>query len=188
MGADADDLFDAKSKAASRSLVVRGCWALVKHVLLRCYFLSRYLVFDRIGLARGTTDASFHFLGQALIGSWRQSYERFPFDFTPGEKGFAANPDVSQAETKTQQEQGAAFRRQVFGWVAVGLGLLLLFHPIFWIGVASLIASLFSSAVWLGWIVKATFSLCAIDVIATVLVERRLLRLRNPAEIPQLQF
>ena len=189
MGADADDLFDATSKAASKNLVVRGCWAFVKNILLRWYFLSRYLVFDRIGFARGATDLDFHFMGKALIGSWREGFDRIPFDFTPRAKGFGpADPDRSQTETRTELKLGAAYRRKVFGWVAVGIGLILLFHPFFWIGVATLIASLFSSAAWPGGVMNAMFGLCAIDLIGVGLVERRLQRLRNPANVPQPQL
>lgn len=196
MGADADHLFDAERKAASRNLVVRGCWALVKHVPLRCYFLSRYLVFDRIGITRGakdsdlsTNDCDLQFMGRALIDSWRQSYDRLPFDFTPGATGFGpAIPDGSRAETKTEQPQGAVYRRKVSGWVAVGLGLIVLFHVLSWIGIAGFIALRFSSAVWLRWALTATFWLWVADVIGVGLVERRLQHLRNPANVPQPQL
>ncbi|MBI4664103.1 MAG: DUF2236 domain-containing protein [Verrucomicrobia bacterium] len=166
------------------NLVVRMCWAFVKNVLLRGYFLSRYLFFDRIGLAQAAIDRSVHFMGKTLIASWRQGFDRHPFDFTSSDKGFTANPNVSQ----TEQEEGAVTRKKVFGWVAVGLGLVLLFHPFFWIGVASLVASLLSSAHWLGWVVKAMFLFCLIDVIGVGLIERHLQRLTNPTAQPQRQL
>ena len=171
LGADAaDDLFDASGKAASRNLMVRGCWAFVKHVLLGGYFWSRHYVFDRIPATRVATDAEVQFMGMTVIESWKQTYERHRFDLTAREKGFTANLNITEA----QHEERAVTRREVFRWTAAGLGLIVLFHPFFWIGVASLVAWHFSSAIWLGWVVTAMFSLVVISVIGVGVVEGKL--------------
>ena len=170
LGADADDLFDASGKAASRNLMVRGCWAFVKHVLLGGYFWSRHYVFDRIPATRVATDAEVQFMGMTVIESWKQTYERHRFDLTAREKGFTANLNITEA----QHEERAVTRREVFRWTAAGLGLIVLFHPFFWIGVASLVAWHFSSATWLGWVVNAMFWLVVISVIGVGVVEGKL--------------
>ena len=176
MGADADILFDATTKAASRNLLVRGCWAFGKHVLLRGYFLSRYWFFDRLPPARAFINSQVQFMANSLIECLQQTYERQRFDLFSREAGDTANPNTTQAE----QEKRVAIRDRTFTWVAVGVVLILLFHPFFWSGAASLVTlvvSHFSSALWLGPAAEAMFwsmfGLCFIDVIGVVIVERR---------------
>ncbi|MBI4664102.1 MAG: DUF2236 domain-containing protein [Verrucomicrobia bacterium] len=185
MGADADILFDAPRKAASRNLAVRACWFITKNVLLRSYFLSRYLVFNRIPFARAAIDSQVQSIGNAVIASWRQTYERRPLDLTSSGKGFTANATVGQSEHATRE----ASRKKVFQWAVVGVVLILLVHPIFWLGVVSFVISNFSSASWPGTVATAMFCLCILNVIDITWFERKLLSCLQELKFqPQRQF
>lgn len=152
LGADADVLFDAESKAASRKLLPRGCWAFAKHVLIRGYFLSRYWFFDRIPAARAAIDRQMQFLMTGLIESFQQAYDRKKFDLFPAETGSSGKSKVSHA-----QKERVAHRKRAFSLVTIGMGLILLFHPLFWIGAASLAVSCFSPAAGFGPAAKTLF-------------------------------
>ncbi len=173
MGADADDLFDAKNRAESRNPLVRGCWAFAKHFLLRGYFLSRHWFFDRIPSTRAGINSQVEFMATALVNSLQQTYERQRFDLFTQQVGIAANPDVTRAE----HQKRAATRDRTLTWVAVGLLLIVLFHPLFWVGTASLVVSLFGSTSWFGPAANAVFWwmfwLCFVDVIGVVFVQRK---------------
>ncbi len=173
MGADADDLFEATTSAASRNLPVRACWAFAKNVLLRTYFLSRYWCFDRIPSSRAGLDQQLRFMADAVIVSLQQTYERQRFALFSRQQGIAANPDVTRAE----QEKRTALRDRTFTWVGLGLILILLFHPFFWIGAASVVVSLLIPAPWVGSATNAIFWLCfwicLICVIGAGLVQRK---------------
>ncbi|MGP1676447.1 MAG: oxygenase MpaB family protein [Burkholderiales bacterium] len=172
LGDDADLVFDAANKAASRNPVVSTCWAFVKHALLRPYFLSRYWFFDRIPSLRAFIDSQVQFMGNSMIECLKQTYERQRFDLFAHEQGIAANPNITEAE----HHKRAAVRDRVFTWAAVGVIFILLF-PIFGgIGIASLVVSFFSSAAWLGVVVKSMFWLCVIDVLGVSFVESKLKR------------
>jgi len=174
LGADADVLFDDATNAASRNPLVRGCWALAKHVLLRAYFLSRHWFFDRIPATRAVIDSQMQFLMTGLIESFQQTYERKNFDLFPQEAGIPDNPETTAAA----QEERVANRKRAFTWVTVGIALMLLVHPLFWIGAASLAVSYFSPAASLASAAKALFWsmfwLCFIAMIGMTIVEKRL--------------
>jgi hypothetical protein len=170
MGADADDVFDARTKTASRNLLVRGCWAFAKHVLLRVYFLSRYWFFDRIAPVRAFIDHQVQFMANSMIECFQQTYERERFDLFSQEKGITANPDITQAE----QEKRVAIRDRTYTWATIGVVLIVLFHPLFWIGTVSLAVSYFSSAAWLASAAKTMFCLCLVNVIGVTIIEGRL--------------
>ena len=173
MDADADDLFDATNQAASRNPLVRGCWAFAKHFLLRGYFLSRYWFFDRIPSARAAINSQVEFMATALVECLQQTYERQRFDLFTHSAGIAANPDVTRAE----HQKRAAARDRTLTWVAVGLLLIVLFHPVFWVGAASLVVSLFGSASGFATTANAVFwwmfCLCFLDVIGVAFVRRK---------------
>ena len=115
-------------------------------------------------------------MGNSLIECLQQTYERQRFDLFSSEAGDTANPDITQAVHKKR----AVIRDRTFTWVAVGMGLIVLFHPLFWIGAASLatlVVSNFSSALWLEPAAKTVFwsmfALCFIDLVGVAIVERR---------------
>lgn len=172
LGDDADLIFDAPTRAASRNLLVSGCWTFAKRVLLRGYFLTRW-VFDRVPPARAFVDHQVQFMSNSMIECLKQTYQRQRFDLFAHEQGITANPNITQAE----HDQRAIMRDRTFTWVGIGLGLILLFQPFFWIGAASLVVSYFSSPGWLGAAAQTTFWamfwLCFADVIGVVIVERR---------------
>lgn len=184
MGEDADLLFDATHKAASRNLLVRGCWAFGKHVLVRGYFLSRHWFFDGIPPARAAIDAKVQLIANSMIECFKQTYERERFDLFPQLIGDTANPGT----TKAEQDNRTAIRARLFTWAMAGVCLVLLFHPFFWIGVASLLISFLGSTHWfgpalisIGWGEPAAnamfwsmFWLCIIDLIGFTLIERKL--------------
>jgi hypothetical protein len=174
LGADADVLFDDATKAASGNLLVRGGWAIAKHVFIRGYFMSRHWFFDRIPAARAVIDSQVRFLMTGLIESFQQTYERKNFDLFPQEAGIPDNPETTAAA----QEARVANRKRAFTWVTVGMALMLLVHPLFWIGAASLAVACVSPAAWLGsaaislfW---SMFWLCFIAMIGMTIVEKRL--------------
>ncbi len=173
MGADADILFDATAKERSRNCVIRVCWALAKHFLLRSYFLSRYWFFDRIPFTRAGLDKNLQFFGTALVQGLQQAYARQRLDLTSHEKGFTPIPGTTPAEHKKR----AVTRAGTFAWVVVGLGLILLFHPFFWIGAASVVVSHVSSAPWLVSATNAIFWVCFwccfIGLLGPVIAERK---------------
>lgn len=173
MGADADDLFDATHAAASRNLPLRVAWALVKNILVRPYFWSRWLLFNRIPSVRAGLDQQLTFLGDAVMESFKQTYERQRYDLFSQAQGIAANPHVTQA----QHEKRWALRGRTFTWVGAGLLFITAFHPFFWIGVASAVLSLFgdspgsgSAAATVSWWM---FWLCVICVAVPTLVQKR---------------
>jgi len=170
MGADADDVFDARAKTASRNLLVRGCWAFTRQVLLRSYFLSRYWLFDRIPPARAFIEHQVQFMANSMIECFQQTYERQRFDLFSQEQGITANPNITQAD----QEKRVAIRGRIYTWATIGVILVVLFHPLFWLGAASLAVSYFSSASWLVPAAKTMFGLCLVNVIAVTIVEARL--------------
>ncbi|MBI4661732.1 MAG: DUF2236 domain-containing protein, partial [Verrucomicrobia bacterium] len=174
LGADADELFDTPMAGASRNLAVRATWVVVKNLLLRVFFLSRYAFFNRTPYTRAFTDDVLRFLGDALIESWRQSFERQPFNLTCGEKGFEPNPEVTPAEHQERE----AFRRKVFQGAALGLGLILMFHLCFWIGAFSLAAWQFCPTPRFASAARAVFLsmfwACLIEITWVYLVERKL--------------
>ena len=172
MGDDADDLFDAANQAASRDPVVSTCWAIAKVVLLRPYFLSRHWFFNRIPAARAFIDSQVQFVTNSMIECFKQTYERHRFDLFAHEQGIAANPNITEAEHRKR----AAMRDSIFAWVGVGMVLILLLPILGGIGIASLVVSFFSSAAWLGVVVKWMFWLCVIDVIGVSLVQSKLKR------------
>lgn len=172
LGADADDLFDPATQAASRNLPVRVCWALVKHVLFRCYFLSRSLFWDKFQYPRRVTDLILQFLGEALLTSWHQTFKRQRFSLTAHLEGFTPDAGVSAAEKQKRLD----IRRKVFLLFLMGFCLMVIFHPIFWVGVASFVAWYISSADWLGTLAKAMLCLLILQQIGLNYIVRKLQR------------
>ncbi len=172
LGADADDLFDEKTKAASRNLPVRICWAFVKHVLLRWYFVSRQLFWDKFQFSRRSTDIELKLLGEALLTSWHQTFKRQRFDLTAGLKGFKPDVETSTAEKKKRHQ----IRRKVFFWVLIGFGLVVIRHPIFWIGFVGFVAWHLASGGWGGALTKVMFWMLILDQVFLSYITRRLQR------------
>ncbi len=170
MGADADIVFSPQISAASKNLPVNVFWAIVKHVPLRIYFLSRHWFFDRIPATRALMDHQVQAMANGMIKCFQQTYDRQRFDLFSKAKGIEANPAFS-AEDGARR---AAIRASAYGWASVGVLLIVLFHSLFWVGTASYVVSFFSSASWPGSVTKAMLWLCFLDVLGVTLIEGKL--------------
>ena len=171
LGADADDLFDPANKAASHNLAVRVCWAIVKHVFLRCYFLTRHM-WNHWQATQEATSLEIQFLGETLLTSLHQTFERQRFDLTAGLKGFTPYANVTAAEHEKRHD----IRRKVVLWVLTGFGLMVIFHFIFWIGVAGYVVWEFSAIGWTGTLAKVMFGLLLLNQTSLSLIMRKLKR------------
>ncbi len=172
LGADADDLFDPATQAASRNIPVRVCWGFVKHVFLRLYFLSLYMIWDRLAFSRKPTDFQLQILGEALLTSWHQTFRRQRFDLTASVKGFAQDAGESAGEKEKRHE----IRRKVFLWVLIGFGLMVIWHPIFYVGFACFVAMHYSSADWVETLMKVMAWLLVFDQLFLTYILRKLKR------------
>ncbi len=173
-GGDVNDLFDAKTDAASRNIPLRVLWWLQKNVSCRIYFLSCWVLFNRTPFTRAYTNEVLHFFGNAMITSWRQPFKRKALDLTQGEKGFTEDPGVTVADFEKQ----AAFRRQVFLISMMGLGLIMVFHVCFWLALAGgVVWGLFPATSSVAAIGKSAFivgaMLCALELIGVWIAELR---------------
>ena len=148
--------------AATRRLAARLMFALLS-MQVRLYYLIRNQVFRRFPTLAGFMGNVFAHAGDALIQSWRDVYDRRPFDAPKDVTDWRPMAGVREADlTKLE-----AWRHKLFATIALGLGLLtltsmeLLFCIVLWLFGAR------GGAEVLGWLTAGSF-VAAIGILKTV--------------------